>query len=46
MRESSLPDVPFHAYDLQRRRGGYAGLDLVGKTDYKYRTPESAFVAR
>ena len=28
LRESSLPDVPFHAYDLQHRRGGYEGLDL------------------
>lgn len=26
--ESSLPDVPFHAYDLQHRRGGYAGLEF------------------
>ncbi|HAM16092.1 MAG TPA: hypothetical protein DCP91_09605 [Eggerthellaceae bacterium] len=26
--ESSLPNVPFHAYDLYHRRGGYAGLDF------------------
>ena len=28
LRESSLPDVPFHAYDLQHARGGYAGLEF------------------
>lgn len=28
LRESSLPDVPFHAYDLQHRRGGYAGFEF------------------
>ena len=28
LRESSLPDVPFHAYDLQHGRGGYEGLGL------------------
>ncbi|MBR1829642.1 MAG: DUF3800 domain-containing protein [Atopobiaceae bacterium] len=27
--ESSLPDVPFHAYDLFHARGGYAGLDFA-----------------
>ena len=26
--ESSIPDVPFHAYDLYHRRGGYEGLDF------------------
>lgn len=28
LRESSLPDIPFHAYDLQHKRGGYAGLEF------------------
>ena len=28
LRESSLPDVPFHANDLQHRRDGYEGLEL------------------
>ena len=28
LRESSLPNVPFHMYDLQHKRGGYAGLEL------------------
>ena len=31
LRESSLPDVPFHMYDLQHRRGGYAGLDFESR---------------
>lgn len=28
LRESSLLDVPFHANDIQHRRGGYEGLEL------------------
>lgn len=28
LRESALPNIPFHAYDLQHRRGGYAGLEF------------------
>lgn len=28
LRESSLPDVPFHMYDLQHARDGYHGLDF------------------
>ena len=28
LRESSLPDIPFHMYDLQHKRGGYAGLEF------------------
>ena len=29
LREASLPDVPFHMYDLQHKRGGYACLDFA-----------------
>ena len=28
LQDSALPDDPFHMYDLQHKRGGYAGLDF------------------
>lgn len=28
LKDASLPDVAFHAYDLQHKRGGYVGLDF------------------